>query len=1407
MAVRLKEWQKPWVAWDGINISDNHVISVLLRAANNLIHVNEDRELYVDLQLDDWIAPDDDFPAWVTVGKILAEDWWQRSGLILNWQTISWDYARLILDTNWTLYIDKGTGIWEEIWWGSGWDSNVKYFNLPNLSNAQVWQAVIDWFLDGNYPIVVYQWETYLVQAQPMANTLRFYDIHPIVTSILNQWFSTVELNTLYLYWDGSHVFDSWSIDRIWISPQVLATNVDYQNPYQPQYPWSPTTKQYVDNRITISATAPDYPIQGTLWYDTTNDELKSYDGTNWNTIGSGGGSTYTAWRWIDITNDVISTTYVAWENVTIEEAIESDMRGPAPSWFHVPLSSEWEAVYDVWTDLWGWSSDWTNLGIALKLPFAGYRVNWSADVYFQGSMGLYWSSSHYSTNNAYDLLFTPNSISINPQSAYYRAGGLSVRCFKNSPVIPTSSWTKLYWTSIESWGIFRSSTDWLISMSSDWQTWITIADKNLWATQVRNSWDTVSAANCWWYFQRWNNYMFPFTWSVTTSSTQVDASNYWPWNYYSSDTFITSNWAWDSTDNANLRWWVSQRTYNLWLEISATDTKYSAWDWILIDSNNDISIDTTWATSWQVLSVDAQWNPVWTTPSGGAQYTAWEWISIDWNNEISIDMTWATNGQVLSTDWNGNIVWTTPSWGSMNLIAGDNIQILDNVTIEDTKGPCPMWFHIPLSTERSALWTEMQALWLDSQWTWYAMENYLYMPAAWYLNDSSNITGWWTYYGVWCADEDAFNFGYTFDTSNRNAAKVYWLNIRPFADSPVVPDSTWSVVYDGSSIATGAWVFWHGIYWVISISSDGVNWITISDKNLWATATYVPWDTITSATRWNYYQWWNCYWFDAAPVTSYDSVDATGYWPGNYYYWDEFVLSTYNRQIWNNSNLWWGVSHQSVTGTMISATDTDTTYSAGDWISIDSNNVISNSMYPSNQGSASAWQVLKIDAYWNTYWDNESWWGTSYIGWQWITINGPYISNDLYPSNTWSEGNALILNSNLEPVWWTVSTFPWMTVLSYGHSTWQNFLDAYNNNAIVYCKASSNTNPWTWVQWRMAFMAFVTLNSWWTPTSVEFQYYRSRSEHNSDANQQDEIYVYKLSNTSWGTWTVDVRNAAAKIAVWTGLSASYSNSGVMTISNTNYANVKAWNIDTYDTGSGTYPRISQSLLEEIVVWLVQTWWTRLESDAILKDSNTWDIFNLVKYVTASWGNPARLEFLGTKRVTYPGTSQWVTGEYTHWYMRLFTIYITNTGWVLSYSCSLDKSTDTETITNYLSVEGSWYTTAFIPTLDHQPTTKKYVDDKFWNTLATDSAYWTVKLWSSTVQTEAMQSVTSIVGRTYWVQVDSNWQMVVNVPWEWQWITKDTTWTTYSMDHVWVGTWVQYGALQTIDANTLYIIL
>lgn len=116
------------------------------------------------------------------------------------------------------------------------------------------------------------------------------------------------------------------------------------------------------------------------------------------------------------------------------------------------------------------------------------------------------------------------------------------------------------------------------------------------------------------------------------------------------------------------------------------------------------------------------------------------------------------------------------------------------------------------------------------------------------------------------------------------------------------------------------------------------------------------------------------------------------------------------------------------------------------------------------------------------------------------------------------------------------------MTILSYGSSTWQDFLTAYNANKVVYCRASSNANPASGSQTRLAFMAYVSNET--SPTSVEFQYYRSVSSHTS-SQQGDQVYIYTLKSTGW---SVAVREASVKVAAGTGMSMAYSN-GTATLS------------------------------------------------------------------------------------------------------------------------------------------------------------------------------------------------------------------------------------------------------------------
>lgn len=116
------------------------------------------------------------------------------------------------------------------------------------------------------------------------------------------------------------------------------------------------------------------------------------------------------------------------------------------------------------------------------------------------------------------------------------------------------------------------------------------------------------------------------------------------------------------------------------------------------------------------------------------------------------------------------------------------------------------------------------------------------------------------------------------------------------------------------------------------------------------------------------------------------------------------------------------------------------------------------------------------------------------------------------------------------------------MYIASYGASTWADVLAAYNANKVVYCRASSNANPATGVQGRMAFLAYVGFSGN-NPSSFEFQYYRSVNGH-SDSQQGDQVFIYTLKSTGW---TVTTREAYTKIVAGTGLTSTYSN-GVLTI-------------------------------------------------------------------------------------------------------------------------------------------------------------------------------------------------------------------------------------------------------------------
>lgn len=373
-----------------------------------------------------------------------------------------------------------------------------------------------------------------------------------------------------------------------------IDTNTTYSGAFTPTADYHPATKKYVDDNDTyIWASAPTSNlIEWRAWYDTANDVLKVYDWTNWNVCWW---SSYTAWDHIFIDNDTISATWVqdtlvVWDNITLSPNMESDMKWPSPSWYHIPTYNEWNDLISIIKNTFSLPNVDATMWTYLKMPSAGCRRYLDTSVYEQGTAGHYLASTWwFSSSYWYDsIYFRSNAIGASRYGSLPMA--YSIRPAKNIPIVPDSSWTTLYdWSAIATWAwIFHNTTDWLISISWDWVTWITIADKNLWATTVYNSWDALSEANCGWYFQWWNNYMFPFTWwTIETTNTKVDASNYWPWNYYNSSKFYIYVDSRESSNNYNLWWWVTQSTHKEWEIISTeANTKIFQLSW------------TSWATA-----------------------------------------------------------------------------------------------------------------------------------------------------------------------------------------------------------------------------------------------------------------------------------------------------------------------------------------------------------------------------------------------------------------------------------------------------------------------------------------------------------------------------------------------------------------------------------------------------------------------------------------------------------------------------------------------------------------------------------------------------------------------------------------------------------------------------------------
>ena len=621
-----------------------------------------------------------------TNDKVFYWDWTQWKEMWWGWSTYTaWLHISIDPNDNNKISVVEWSATSSALWLvklGSDTPQTVTPNNVSSKSNRTYRiQANNSWQLMVNVP-----WEdtTYISWTGISISNNRVisctvkpvtvWPTAPATPGTWDLWYDTTK-NTMFLYKNNA-----WTI----IGPEIYPiTKADY-DALTPAEQWDGRFFLITDNDWTIYvdwdnvqnrpvyiwATAPANPCEWYIWYDTTNDVLKVYDWTQWNEVWGGWGCCYTAWNWIDITNDEISidTTVVATKTDL------NSKQDTLTAWANITIAQDWtisatDTTYTAWTgiDITNWvitntqtSAEWWNITGTL-----------SDQTDLQNAL-----------DDKQDVLVSGTNIKTVNNNSLLGSGNIDIPSGKNDIVtsVTAPSDHTVLWIKDNSW---TSGTNELYYYDNKEGEWV----KFNWVYE----WDTAPE-----YFNlRYDTNDWTLKASDARTSNQfspICLISYWsssaPWatlwyyrdddtgdsrlKYYDEDTsewqdirwpYINSSAPYD-TDFWEMWWlWVDTSwTYPVIKYYDAENTTwkpigwvtYTAWDWIDI-TNNEISVDAS-DLAWTWLSTDGSNNLIVDTDVIQGKLHAWDWINIDSGNEISVDVsdlawTW------LSTDANDNLI------------------------------------------------------------------------------------------------------------------------------------------------------------------------------------------------------------------------------------------------------------------------------------------------------------------------------------------------------------------------------------------------------------------------------------------------------------------------------------------------------------------------------------------------------------------------------------------------------------------------------------------------------------------------------------------------------------------------------------------------------------------------------
>ena len=521
-------------------------------------------------------------------------------------------------------------------------------------------------------------------------------------------------------------------------------------------------------------------------------------------------------------------------------------------------------------------------------------------------------------------------------------------------------------WETVTVYGNFLPFEDKTITVNG---TSFTVMDRNLWAKSASLWYDDTTSENIWYYYQYGNNYWFPTTgeWDNITSEQVKNpltaSSSAWSrTNPYSNWLFVTVS-PWNTNSLTSLWWWYyanqNPDSYKIWPcpdgyhipEYLEYEAVYTA-----IKSNKAQFSECNGLSDWYCVS-KVLWLPFGGYRAGGTSVLSDVWSV--WYYGMSSYYSY-------SQWYREKIENTSPSAASSNRSSWNWIAAFSLRCFKDTDryvltfnangGTTPatqyIWWWKPYTTQTSTRYGSVFSGWyLDNEYQnkfeWIlTADTTVYARwdcADWFtMDENGDCVTDQRIYVTFKANPSTFPGWQFSDGTTEKTIEYKGMPAGYFAaveEEIQVPDLAWNYMFEwwyiDTTYASAARWTWLSVnspnemtlyarylpFEDKTITWNGVTF-TIMDRNLWATD-YVSgysYSTTNSpvATRWNYFQWWNNFWFPTEgtyPNTVYNTfverISDTARWPWNYYYNGTFIRRPESPWYWNSwsvawENLWW---------------------------------------------------------------------------------------------------------------------------------------------------------------------------------------------------------------------------------------------------------------------------------------------------------------------------------------------------------------------------------------------------------------------------------------------------------------------------------------------------------------------